>query len=62
MPDINVFLKKEFEKTGGAKIEKVPKGKRPTVESIETLESEISGQISRNDAMRERTLDKALGH
>ena len=59
MANITTILKKEFEKTGGAKVTKVPTDKMPTLESLEDLENEISDQINRNDAMRQRTINNS---
>lgn len=54
------LLNKEFKRSGSsAKISPLPKAKRPTAESLKTLDREISSQISANDAMRNRSMNKS---
>lgn len=54
------ILAKEMEKSGGsAELVKVPSNRRPTVASLRKLDREISSQISANDAMRSRSMQKA---
>ena len=42
-----------------AKVLKVPANRRPTAASLRKLEREISSQISANDAMRSRSMQRA---
>lgn len=44
---------------GEAEFVEVPIDRRPTVESLKKLEREISSQISANDAMRSRSMQRA---
>lgn len=60
--NINKILQKEFSKTGGARVLKFPEEKRPTLEDYIHLQNEISSQINRNDAMRERTISYVKTH
>ena len=54
------ILAKEMAKSGGeAEFVEVPIDRRPTVESLKKLEREISSQISANDAMRSRSMQRA---
>ena len=56
MSSIITILRKEMEKSNGtARLVKVPKYMRPTAESLEKLESEISAQIESNRKMRYRS-------
>ena len=49
MSSIRTILKKEMEKSNGAaRLVKVPKHMRPTAESLEKLDREISAQIKSN--------------
>lgn len=49
MSSIRTILKKEMEKSNGAaRLVKVPKHMRPTAESLEKLDREISAQIESN--------------
>ena len=49
-------LHKIVEKSNGeAKLIKVPKDKRPTQKSLESLEREVCAQVDSNRAMRERS-------
>lgn len=58
--DLRNILKKELEKSGGkAKLVKVPANRRPTAESLRKLDCEISSQIKANEAMRERSVERA---
>jgi len=58
---ISSILSKEMNKSGGsAKLVKVPANRRPTAESLKNLEQEISAQISANEVMRSRSMQKAL--
>lgn len=52
-------LKREMAKHDGIKIVDVPVHMRPTPESLRLLEREIASQITANDAMRERSFQKA---
>lgn len=53
------ILNREFERSGSnVKIRDVPKEKKPTAESLKLLEREIASQISANDAMRCRSMNK----
>ena len=50
------MLHKLAERSNGQmQITKVPLDKRPTAESLESLEREISAQVSINEAMRQRS-------
>ena len=50
------MLQKIADKSNGQmRITEVPLDKRPTAESLESLEREISAQVSINDAMRQRS-------
>ena len=50
MSSIRTILKKEMEKSNGAaRLVKVPKHMRPTAESLEKLDREISAQIESNN-------------
>lgn len=44
---------------GEAEFLKVPANRRPTAASLRKLEREISSQISANDAMRSRSMQRA---
>lgn len=53
------LINKEFERCGSKiKIGSVPEDKRPTAESLKLLERKIASQISANDAMRNRSMNK----
>ena len=50
------MLQKIADKSNGQmRITEVPLDKRPTAESLESLEREISAQVSSNEAMRQRS-------
>ncbi len=50
------MLHKLAERSNGQmRITKVPQDKRPTAESLESLEKEISAQLSSNEAIRQRS-------
>ena len=54
------ILAKEISKSGGkARIVKVPEDRRPTAMSLKKLDKEIAAQISANDAMRSRSMQRA---
>ena len=54
------ILAKEMAKSGGsAELVKVPANRRPTVASLRKLDREISSQISANDGMRSRSMQRA---
>ena len=56
MSSISTILRKEMEKSNGAaKLVKEPKHMRPTAETLEKLEREISAQIESNRRMRYRS-------
>ncbi len=58
--NIRKILSKEMSKSGGsARLVKVPANRRPTAETLEKFEREISAQISANEAMRSRSMHKA---
>ena len=53
-------LAREMEKSGGVvRVVKVPNERRPTAESLRTLERQISAQLDANEAMRNRSMCKA---
>lgn len=55
--DYKKILNKEFERSGSqTRIRRVPVEKRPTVQSLKSLDREINSQISANDAMRSRSM------
>lgn len=57
---ISRILNKEMNKSGGsARLVKVPSNRRPTSESLEKLEREISAQVIANEAMRSRSMQNA---
>ena len=54
------ILAKEMAKSGGrARMVKVPSNRKPTAESLQKLEREISAQISENEVMRSKSVHKA---
>ena len=56
MSSMCTIIKKEMEKSNGtARLVKVPKNMRPTAETLEQLEREISAQIETNRRMRYRS-------
>ena len=56
MSSISTILRKEMEKSKGtARLVKVPKHMKPTAETLEKLEREISVQIEANRIMRYRS-------
>ena len=58
--DLRNILAKEMSKSNGeAEFIKVPANRRPTAASLRKLEREISSQISANDAMRSRSMQRA---
>lgn len=58
--DLKNVLMKEMAKSGGkARLVKAPANKRPTAESLRKLDREISSQIEANEAMRERSMERA---
>lgn len=58
--DLKSILAKEIAKSGGqAKLVKVPESRRPTSESLKKLDREIAAQISANEAMRSRSMQRA---
>ena len=58
--DLRNILAKEMSKSNGeAELLKVPANRRPTAASLRKLEREISSQISANDAMRSRSMQRA---
>lgn len=57
---ISSILGKEMNKSGGsARLVKVPANRRPTAESLKSLEQEISAQIIANEVMRSRSMQNA---
>ena len=57
---VSEILAKEMEKSGGrVRMVKVPANRRPTAESLQKLEREISAQINANEVMRNKSLYKA---
>ena len=51
----------EMEKSGGeARLVTVPRELRPTAESLQKMEREISAQISANEVMRSRSMQHAM--
>lgn len=53
------ILNREFKRSGSnVQIVNVPKEKRPTAESLKLLEREIASQISANDTLRCRSMNK----
>ena len=58
--DLRNILAKEMSKSNGeAEFLKVSANRRPTAASLRKLEREISSQISANDAMRSRSMQRA---
>lgn len=58
--DLRNILAKEMSKSNGeAEFLKVPANRRSTAASLRKLEREISSQISANDAMRSRSMQRA---
>ena len=58
--ELRNILRKEMEKSEGkARLVKVPANRRPTAESLRKLDREISSQIEANEAMRERSMERA---
>ena len=57
---ISRILSKEMQKSGGsARLVKVPADRRPTAETLKSLEQEISAQIIANEVMRSRSMHNA---
>lgn len=57
---ISSILNKEMNKSGGcARLVKVPADRRPTAETLKSLEQEISAQIVANEVMRSRSMQNA---
>ena len=57
---VSEILAKEMEKSGGrVRMVKVPANRRPSAESLQKLEREISAQINANEVMRNKSLYKA---
>ena len=55
--NLKKIMIKEMQKSGGkATVVDVPENRRPTPESLQRLVSEISSQISANEAMRSKSL------
>ena len=56
---ISVLSKELARSNGKAKLVKVPKHMKPTLESLKQFENEVSAQIESNDLMRARSIEYA---
>lgn len=57
---ISRILTRAMERSGGsARVVAVPANRRPTSESLRSLEREIAAQVSANEAMRCRSMQNA---
>ena len=58
--NISEVLSKELGKSdGAARLVKVPENRRPTASTMKDFETEVSAQVSANEAMRSRSMQNA---